>query len=417
MKAISAALIAGLIGCAAVQPATAAQAGKAREKVLYSFCSQQDCVDGQIPMVNVIAVNGILYGTTTSGGTGDYNEGGVAFALDPNTGAEKVLYSFCQQQGCADGSVPRASLIDVNGKLYSTTYGGGSGCSSAGCGTVFSIDPKTGVETVLYPFSCEPDCTNGARPIASVIDTKGMLYGTTESGGAYGDFGTVFALDPKNGVEKVVHSFGSGTDGINPAAGLIDVKGKFYGTTPAGGTYGHGTVFAFDAKTGGETVLHSFGIGPDGSIPAGSLIDLNGTLYGTTTDGGTSTSCAEGCGTVFSLDPGTGAEEVVYSFCSLQNCADGWIPGSSLLAVKGNLYGTTDFGGNAGCESDLGCGTMFAVDPKTDKASVFYSFCSEQICTDGANSYASLIAVKDKLYGTTSVGGANNDGTVFVLTP
>jgi uncharacterized repeat protein (TIGR03803 family) len=95
----------------------------------------------------------------------------------------------------------------------------------------------------------------------------------------------------------VLHNFGRGSDGSAPAASLLDVRGTLYGTTSGGGTCGHGTIFSI-SQTGKEKVLHNFGHGSDGSAPAASLLDVKGTLYGTTTGGGT-----DGGGTVFALRP------------------------------------------------------------------------------------------------------------------
>jgi uncharacterized repeat protein (TIGR03803 family) len=96
----------------------------------------------------------------------------------------------------------------------------------------------------------------------------------------------------------VLHSFGSGSDGCNPGAGLLNVERKLYGTTQEGGAYGGGTVFRINPRTGTETVLHSFGYGSDGSHPQAALAEMNGMLYGTTSYGG-----AHSDGTVFALTP------------------------------------------------------------------------------------------------------------------
>jgi uncharacterized repeat protein (TIGR03803 family) len=94
----------------------------------------------------------------------------------------------------------------------------------------------------------------------------------------------------------VLYSF-SGRDGVEPVAGLLDVGGTLYGTTQRGGAQGQkGTVFSLDPGTGTENVLHSFGGDTDGEQPSASLIDVNGTLYGTT---------YKQLGTAFSVDPGT----------------------------------------------------------------------------------------------------------------
>jgi uncharacterized repeat protein (TIGR03803 family) len=237
-----------------------------------------------------------------------------------------------------------ANLIAADGVLYGTTPLGGA----AGEGTVFSLDPKTGTETVLHSFS---NGTDGAYPYASLIDVKGTLYGTTSIGGTYGG-GTAFAIDPKTGTETVLHSFGNGKDGAAPVAGLIDVKGTLYGTTALGGRFQGGTVFALDPRTGAETVLHSFEVnGKDGAEPESALVDIDGTLYGTTYEGGATFN-----GAVFSFNPKTGKETMLYSFCSAQYCTDGQYP-SGLSDVNGTLYGATYYGGaNNG-------GAVFAITP------------------------------------------------------
>ena len=273
------------------------------------------------------------------------------FALDPKTGAETIVYSFCRRQGCKDGMNPDAGLIAVNGVLYgTTTYGGNDGCQY-GCGTVFSLDPNTGTEKTLYVFRNDND---GQYPWASLLAVNGTLYGTTLDGGTSGN-GTVFALDPNTGAETVLHSFGSGADSQNPEGNLIDVNGMLYGATLFGGVHGYGTVFALDLSTGAAKLLYSFR-GPkkhlDGAYPYAGLINLKGTLYGTTSEGG-SGCFDQGCGTVFALDPGTGAEKVVYSF--QDNGNDGQEPVGNLVDIKGTLYGTSSQGG------DQRDGTVFAL--------------------------------------------------------
>jgi uncharacterized repeat protein (TIGR03803 family) len=146
---------------------------------------------------------------------------------------------------------------------------------------------------VLHNFKGIPD---GEYPYAGLINVNGTLYGTTYFGGAYDD-GTVFSITT-SGKATVLHSFGMTGDGEYPYAGLIDVKGTLYGTTyEGGGATGGGTVFAI-TTSGKETVLHSFTGSGDGEYPNAGLIDVKGTLYGTTADGG-----ANGGGTVFGLSP------------------------------------------------------------------------------------------------------------------
>jgi uncharacterized repeat protein (TIGR03803 family) len=321
------------------------KAGK--EKVLCSFCSQQNCTDGSEPFGNLIAVKGTLYGTTFEGGTTD---SGTVFSLDPKTGTETVLYSFCSRQNCADGFDPLAGLVAAKGALYGTSFAGGS----HGFGTVYALDTKSGAETVLYSFCNQENCTDGSEPIAGLLAVNGMLYGTTSAGGSH-NYGTLFALDPGTGAEQVLHSFGSGTDGYTPEAGLTDVKGTLYGTTYTGGASGNGVVFAFDLKTGAESVIYSFCSRQnctDGSEPFAGLDAAKDTLYGMAANCG-----ANDYGAVFAFDLKTGAETVLYSFCSRQNCTDGEVSDAGLIDVKGMLYGTTYSGGASGQ------GTVFAVKP------------------------------------------------------
>ena len=156
-----------------------------------------------------------------------------------------MLYSFCSQENCADGAGPAAALLDVKGVLFGTTTAGGTGsCGTQGCGTVFSLDPETRAEKVLYSFCSQQNCKDGAVPEASVIDVKGTLYGTTASGGVNRcGCGTIFSLDPDTGAETVLHSFAGHVDGKYPW-GLVDVQGTLYGTTNVGGAHDHGTAFA-----------------------------------------------------------------------------------------------------------------------------------------------------------------------------
>lgn len=415
-------LLAGVITCTLVLWGSSAGAARFKEKVIYSFCGNQNCTDGAMPTAGLIDLDGTLYGTTGLGGV--YHGGaGTVFTINRKTGKEKVVYSFCSRlegNDCLDGDVPQAGLIDASGTLYGTTTGGGDqGCDGRGCGTVFSIDPKTGIETVLHNFGAAGD---GAVPYSGVIAVKGKLYGTTFDGGTAG-YGTAFAIDLKTGTESVLHSFGTNQGGQAPFAGLTYVNGLLYGTARGGGAYGGGTLFSIDPGTGSETVLHDFCAEsgcPDGADPETDLIEVNGALYGTTNAGGSTTYCnnnnnPRGCGTVYSFDLKTSTETVLYAFCVQQNCTDGQYPEGRLTEVNGTLYGTTYFGGQpAGCYPTSGCGTVFSVNPNTGAERVLYSF-GTGTGVDGIQPVSGLIAVRNAFYGTTLFGGASNDGTVFAL--
>jgi uncharacterized repeat protein (TIGR03803 family) len=242
---------------------------------------------------------GNLYGTTLNGGSSSACSGGCGVVFKINTaGKEKVLHSF---SAGTDGANPFAGLVrDAEGNLYGTTNSGGS----YGQGTVFELE-HTGKEKVLYTFTGEAD---GGQPLLGYLvrDAKGNLYGTTVRGGASScSFlcGTVFELE-RNGKERALYGFSGGTDGANPYAGLVrDAEGNLYGSTNQGGAAGYGTVFKLD-KAGNETLLHTFtGTGGDGASPYDDLmLGPMGDLYGTAADGGDS-GCFEnlGCGIVFRL--------------------------------------------------------------------------------------------------------------------
>jgi uncharacterized repeat protein (TIGR03803 family) len=264
------------------------------EKVLRNFNQEGDGPHGAL----VLDSAGNVYGTTYSGGT--YGLGSV-FELTPKadgTWTEKVLHSFGNPM---DGAYLEAGVIlDAAGNIYGTTYGGGAHSE----GTVFEItrDGTGWTEKILYSFnSGTPD---GQLPQGGVIfDSAGNLYGTTTQGGM--GWGTIFELTPgARGIwtEQILHSF-SGTDGAVPLAGLtIDADGSLYGTTVGGGPNFIGTVFELQRAGAGwtETVLHSFSNdGTDGYNPyAGVILDAAGNLYGTTTAGGTYNH-----GTVFEVTP------------------------------------------------------------------------------------------------------------------
>jgi len=348
---------------------------------------------------------------------------------------ESVPYSFCVQGGsqCLDGADPYTAgvVLDLKGNLYGTTYYGGDGRFNCGpgCGVVFKVTPE-GKETVLYSFCKQNNCPDGAWPVAGLVfDQKGNLYGTTEYGGrpfgkacpTDGGCGVVFKLTPK-GKETVLHKFCAHTkgdvctDGAYPSAGLIiDQKGNLYGTTKTGGAIGGGVVFKLSPE-GKETVLYSFCAQTncaDGADPeAGLIFDQKGNLYGTTRWGGAHNS-RQGGGVVFKLSP-EGKETVLYSFCAQTNCADGLQPRAGVVFDrKGNLYGTAGGGAYDGCyPGGSGCGVVFKLTPE-NRETVLYSFCAQggDDCTDGANPAAGLIFdQKGDLYGTTGGGGDNNNG-------
>ncbi len=325
-----------------------------------------------------------------------------------------------------DGKQPYVGLIsDAAGNLYGTTTQGGIN----EFGIVFKLTPNSNgswTEKVLHRFSRTNG--DGALPRARLtLDAAGNLYGTTVGGGVgscvtedYG-CGTVFKLIPKpdgSWAEAVLYKFTGAADGAGPYADLIfDPAGNLYGTTTGAGNR-FGTVFKLTPKPDGswaESVLYTFcslsNCADGGNSWSGLIFDQNGNLYGATASGGTFNR-----GTVFNLTPnadGSWTEHVLYSFTG---DTDGQSPeGDLIFDQEGNLYGTTS--GGAG---EWNGGVVFQLTPNADGSwneSVLYRFCSQTNCNDGINPSAGLIFDSaGNLYGTTT-GGGRTAGNVFELAP
>ncbi len=313
-------------------------------------------------------------------------------------------------------------VLDASGNLYGTTVAG-PGCNPKACapmpGMIFELS-SANVESVLHgftgaPSSCgttgNPAC-DGANPYSGVIrDKSNNAFGTTNSGGA-SNMGAVYKLAA--GTETVLHSFtGAPSDGAFPYAGVVeDSSGNLYGTTSAGGASNSGAVFKVDAA-GTETLIYSFTGGTDGGLPYGGLVrNAAGNLFGTTATGGVTTgNCfPSGCGVVFVVTP-AGKQHVLYRFTG---SPDGASPYSGLVADStGNLYGTTYNGGTGACTN--GCGVVFELD-KAGGETVLYSFKGPP--TDGAFPLGGVVRDSaGNLYGTTTYGGATDNGAVFELQP
>jgi uncharacterized repeat protein (TIGR03803 family) len=390
-------------------PATAAV-----ETILYSFGAS--AFDGQGPQAGLVqGPNGNYYGTTSSGG--EWDEGTV-FNVTP-AGVYTLMYSFTDGNNTGlDGAFPTAALIlGANGNLYGTTFFGPDYLTaSANAGSVFEITPA-GAETLLYSFGAS--ATDGQNPTSRLIQgTDGNFYGTTELGGTHCNSsgiacGTFFKVTPA-GVETVLYNFGAtSTDANTPEAALIlGANGNLYGTTILGGAHGAGTVFMI-TPAGVETVLYSFGASAtDGIEPKASLIlGTDGNFYGTTSTGGAHVSAENIGGTVFKLTP-AGVYSVLYSFGA--SSTDAVEPVAGLIqGADGNFYGTTASGGANG-QTALNSGTVFMLTP-AGVETVLHSFGVSS--TDGSEPEGSLIQDADgNLYGTTFMGGANGDGTVFKIT-
>jgi uncharacterized repeat protein (TIGR03803 family) len=368
--------------------------------------------------------DGNLYATTTEGGTnadcyeGQYYGCGTVFKVTL-AGVLTSLHSFCAPPNCADGAEALEGVVlAVDGNFYGTTFAGGNNSE----GTFFKITPG-GNLTTLYSFCAQNNCADGGGPVGLVQGRDGNFYGVTEDGGANGLSGTVYKITA-GGKLTTLYNFCSQnqcSDGAHPVANLIQAAdGNFYGVARDGGYYRTvcndtpcGTVFKITPE-GKLTTLHIFCPGkygcPGGGAPYGPLVEAaDGDFYGTTLYAG-----ANGAGTVFKVTR-EGKFKALYSFCSQPSCADGSSAlGGLVHATDGNLYGTTFWGGANGA------GTLFRITPD-GALTTLYSLCSEANCADGGNPQAGLIQATDgNLYGMALSGGTNtcwneSCGTIFKL--
>ncbi len=351
---------------------------------------------------------GNLYGTSLSGGVWQLQR------QSNGTWTNNLLYNIAATVfSYSESSV----VFDSKGNIYATSVEGGA----SGDGAVLELSPQSDgswTEVTLHTFGKG----DGQAPSGQLVfDAAGNLYGTTQRGGLHNNAGTVYELSPQSDgswSERIIHNFGSGTDGTDPYGGLtIDASGNLYGTTTGGGIYqsacdasgvGCGVVFELSPVAGGfaERILHNFGNGADGTNPwAPPIFDAAGNLYGTTGYGGAYTY-----GTVYELMPEGGGkwkEKLLHTFAGGK---DGIEPFDGVIFDSaGNLYGAT-FGGGKG-------GIAFELEPRA--TGPWQEFILHEFGTagDGASPDSGLIIdASGTLYGTTYAGGANQAGTAFSIT-
>ena len=363
----------------------------------------------------LLGANGTLYGTTYNGGNA--NNDGTVFELVPGIGGAYTEYVLHIFKGGAGGSHPGAGVImDASGSLYGTAAG-----DSTTPGLVFKLSPPTvGSDwewQSIHQFSAAND---GSDPNCDlVMDSKGVVYGTTAKGGLYNE-GTVFSITPPSSpggtwTEQILHNFTGGSDGSKPWSGLVfDSAGALYGTAAAGGASDFGTVYKLTPPSKGVLwplqTLYTFtgkgGVAPNGKFPMSSLVmDDQGNIFGTTYVGG-----GLSYGAIFELSPnGSGSynESVIYAFDDITGAnpsdaltPDGW----------GGFYTTT-----GAARAELGGSVIHLVPPSASNpswtADILYSF------TGGADGQAPLTSVilnpaGTAIYGTSFYGGTGG-GTAF----
>jgi uncharacterized repeat protein (TIGR03803 family) len=418
-------------------------AGGWSESVLHDFAAG---TDGSSPAGGVILDgSGNLYGTTEFGPSDNF---GTVFELVRSTGwTEQILYAF--QGGTTDTAYPEASLtFDAAGNLFgATSIGGifeltpvsggwsesvlfafsnpqqnrafivGGGVILDGAGNIFGTTYNNGVFELTHGSSGWTETT--LRPTAEymgglIFDSAGNLYGADILGATDTSLGAVFKLAFASGTwtSTTIYNFPHGCS-ENPIGGLIfDTAGNLYGTAVGGGKFASGTVFELtpSGSTWIQRALYDFRGGNDGEGPLGSLIsDGAGNLYGVTASGGLYSG-----GTIFELSPNTSGgwtKTTPYSFCKAGGqCIDGMEPNAGLVFdTAGNLYGTTPLGGASGQ------GTLFKLTHTTSgwTETVLSSFCN---CASGAQPQGGVVfGPSGNLYGVTFFGGGvgSNGGVVY----
>ena len=412
--------------------------------------------DGAFPLAGLVMWNGYLYGTTSQRGP---NGNGTVFAIDTTHGNAFIPVHAFSYYG--DGANPEGGLVVVNGVLYGTTFTGGD---NNGDGVVFSINTLDQNQfSVLHYF----DETDGQFPEAGLFFSNGVLYGTTAISDSGNGNGEVFSVNADGtGGFTILKDFTDTSDGEGLMAGLVLSGNVLYGTASQGGTASFGTIFSIDTANENTfavlknfpptsvpdiSTIHSFsGVGGDGAEPDAQLAisgstfyGISNVLYGTTSDGG-----ANGYGTIFSINSDGSDYHVLHSFT-----ASDANPETRLLISGSTLYGATkttvfkintDGSGYTILSSSLvgaselvlslsgttlygtiaiggahGVGMVFSLN--TDGSSGVGDLHDFNV-SDGENPIGGLdFSVNSfyldqtvgTLYGTTEGGGANGKGTVF----
>ncbi len=354
-------------------------------------------------------IGGTLTGLATGASVTLKDNGGDALALSANG-------TFTFSTAVLSGDTYDVTVsTQPTGQACAITNGSGTATSDVTnvqvtCGP---SNGQFGAERVLYSFTGGSD---GANPAGGLMmDSVGNLYGTTNNGGS-GGMGTVFKLALNSSgdyAESTIYSFTGGTDGSQPEAGVImDGAGNLYGTT-AYGAGGYGTVFKLTPHGSAgytESTLYTFTGGSDGGVPeAGVIMDSKGTLYGTTVGEG-----SNGGGTVFKLTPNGSSGYVEATLYNLPSVSYGVASaGGLIMDSAGDLYGTSVGSGGASL-----AGTVFKLTPNASGGyteSTIYTFTGGS--DGGAPAAGVIMDSKGNLYGTTVGGGSHNGGVVFELEP
>jgi uncharacterized repeat protein (TIGR03803 family) len=391
--------------------------------VLYSFCSQPGCPDGSVPLTPILGSDGNLYGTTAIGG--NRASGGTVYKLTLD-GALTTLYSFCITNQCPDGAEPGPIIQASDGNLYGITLG----AALQDSGTLFRVAPS-GEFKVLHYFCSVPNCVDGYGQTGLIQGIDGNFYGTTSLGGSNGA-GVLYQLT-LDGNYRVIYNFCSlpdCADGASPSRIAQDAKGNIFGTTAGGGKgrgksgVGYGTVFELTAKNQ-YIVLNTFDYA-HGAPYSGLMSASNGNFYGATLGG-----YQVNGGTVYEVTP-NGKITFVNIFgndCALDT---GFDPSGPLFqATNGAIYGATSYGNSLGdCDPNgYGYGTMYSLSglgplvetvPTMGKIGTNVLILGKNLTGTSSVTFDGVEAsftVESDTYIKATVPSTANTGTVSVVTP
>jgi uncharacterized repeat protein (TIGR03803 family) len=381
--------------------------------VVYNFTGGQD---GALPKAGVtLDQAGNLYGTTAAGASfsGNCNIlGGCGTVFELKHSISGWLFNPLYTFQFSDGASPWSRVVfGPDGLLYGTTaYGGNSNHCRFGCGLVFSLRPPATVcKSALCPWTQGPvykftGGIDGYYPGFGDVafDQSGNLYDTNPADVG----GVVFELSPSgNGWSfsaLYYFQYPQAPYYSSPAAGvIIDPAGNLYGAAQSGGAYNGGAAYELtpSSPTWTFTDLHDNMGGSDGGL----MRDSAGNLYGTTLTGGDN-----GGGTVYELSPSNGG----WTFTTLYNFSgNGGSFAVLIMDAAGNLYGTT-IGDGA-----YGQGNVFKLTP-SNGSWIYTSLHDFTGGSDGSQPYGQVtLDANGNLYGTASIGGPDNKGVVWEITP
>jgi uncharacterized repeat protein (TIGR03803 family) len=324
-----------------------------------------------------------LIGVTSNGG----NEFGTLFKTDDKGNNLNNIHLF---DGIS-GANPRYTQLTYVGNhtLYGLTTSGGKYNN----GVLFEFNDSLNTYTKRFDFSE----ANGITPTGSLIFNNGKLYGLTSAGGNF-NHGVIFEYTISNQSYQILAHFNGASNGRNPFGSVTILNNKLYGLTYQGGTYNAGVLFEYDLSTDSLKAKVEMDGTNSGRNPFGSLYLVNNKLYGMTFQGG-----QNNFGIIFEYSPSIDSFQVKFNFNGTNSGSNPY--GELELAPNGLLYGMTFLGGTNNI------GTLFEFNIQND------SFVKRIDCDGsnyGRNPFGKLVHTGNGiLYGLTSQGGSNSQGTLF----